>query len=349
MDIWSPGVHFLYYMHVPNMQKVQHGINFNEMAVNKVLNMLFYIFFGGGEEAGGFNVAGLRLFREKVPVKNGYKGCVDVWSVHLPLCLDDGVTPRQICWLPSCSDVLFIFMSPCVTPRWVIDIKELHGQHNLFAIPSFIISLLLLTAPTRAGMGKLRKTKEGIKARWLSHSQQIRHFIRFYRNHKRGWEQICYNPLLKIVPQQKSLFTPVSGTTAKTILALCVAGYFWTSKLSSENRLSGACARTHTHARTHARTRARTHMRAHEQTCRVSEINAQNELSAGDKNSFGFGWRGVRLHIYFCSSLKSVSRGFARSSARAKHGTLHGILYPIFVSVSVANSGRQRVFLHFLA
>lgn len=71
-------------------------------------------------------------------------------------------------------------------------------------------------------------------------------------------------------------------------------------------------------------------------------------LAQGTKNTFGFGCRGVRLHIYFCSSLKSVSRGFARSSARAKHAALHGILHPIFLSVSVANSGRQRVFFAFL-
>lgn len=76
----------------------------------------------------------------------------------------------------------------------------------------------------------------------------------FYRNHKRGWKQICSNPLLKIVPQQNSLFTPVSGTTAKTILALCVAGYFGTFKLSSENRLSSS--RTCTDAHMHAQTRA---------------------------------------------------------------------------------------------
>lgn len=54
----------------------------------------FSIFF---LEAVGFNIAGLWLFREKVPVKNGYKGCVDVWAVHLPLCLDDCATPCQIC------------------------------------------------------------------------------------------------------------------------------------------------------------------------------------------------------------------------------------------------------------
>lgn len=110
-------------------------------------------------------------------------------------------------------------------------------------------------------------------------------------------------------------------------------------RLSSPARI-GLAALAHAHTRTA--------QKEQQQTCRLSEINARNELSAGDKNTFGFGWRRVRLHIYFCSSLKSVSRGFARSSARAKHGMLHRILYPIFVSVSVANSGRQRVFFAFL-
>lgn len=155
--------------------------------------------------------------------------------------------------LLSCTNALFIFMSPCVMPRWVMDIKELHGQNNLFTIPFSIISLAFVTAPTRAGTGKITKDEGGNKGPVVKPLTANKTFHSFYRNHKRGWEQICSNPLLKIVPQQNSLFTPVSGTTAKTILALCVAGYFWTSKLSSENRLSGARtrARAQMHVRTH--------------------------------------------------------------------------------------------------
>lgn len=118
------------------------------------------------------------------------------------------------------------------------------------------------------------------------------------------------------------------------------------SKLSSENRLSDVHARML--ARTHAHPRWRA--RSDGKTCRVSEINAQNELSAGDKNTLGFAWASSAFaYLFFLfPGPKSVSRGFARSSARAKHAALHGILHPICVSASVANSGRQRVFLAFL-
>lgn len=124
---------------------------------------------------------GLLLQCRGFPMKNGNDGCVDVWSVLLPLCFHDYVTTCQICWRCLHVPVPCLYSCPLVSCHG--ELRTSKGFAGKTICSPYLVPLLAwlswLLAPTRAGMRKLLKTEEGIKAPWLSHSQQIRHFIHF--------------------------------------------------------------------------------------------------------------------------------------------------------------------------